>query len=114
VFLLGFLPGVAFFVRGFWKAVRGNDPAFFFFVWFTVVFVFFSTSGSKLPPYLFPAIPAAAVLAARGVPGAGRRGVWIVQAVLAAALAVGLLAHPALRAAAREMRIEGIIAPALA
>ena len=114
VFLLGFLPGIPFFVRGFGKALRAREDAFFFFVWFTVVFVFFSTSGSKLPPYLFPAIPAAAVLAARGVPEAGRRGLWIVQAVLAAALAVGLLAHPVLRGAAREMRIEGIIAPAFA
>ena len=114
VFLLGFLPGIPFFVRGFGRAIRRSDVAFFFFVWFTVVFVFFSTSGSKLPPYLFPAIPAAAVLAARGLPEAGRRGAWIVQAVLATALAAGLIAHPALRAAARELRIEGLIAPAFA
>jgi 4-amino-4-deoxy-L-arabinose transferase-like glycosyltransferase len=114
VFLLGFLPGVPFFVRGFGKAIRGRDVAFFFFVWFTVVFVFFSSSSSKLPPYLFPAIPAAAVLAARGVPEAGRRGLWIVHALLATALAVGLFAQPALRAAAREMRIEGIVAPTFA
>ena len=114
VFLLGFLPGLTFFVRGFGKALRASEAAFFYLVWFTVVFVFFSTSGSKLPPYLFPAIPAAAVLAARGLPEAGRRGLWIIQAVLATGLAVGLLAHPGLRAAARELRLEGIIAPAFA
>ena len=116
VLLLGFMPGVAFFLRGFWKALRASDPAFFYFVWFSVVFVFFSTSSSKLPPYLFPAIPAAAVLAARGIPEAGTRGrrLWIVQAILATTLAISLLAHPQLRAAARELRLEGIIAPALA
>ncbi len=116
VLLLGFLPGIPFFVRGFWKALRGSDPAFFFFVWFTVVFVFFSVSSSKLPPYLFPAIPAAAVLAARGLPEPGARGrrVWILGAVLTTAFAAGLIAHPALRAAARELRLEGIVAPALA
>ena len=37
----------------------------------------FPCSGSKLPPYLFPAIPAAAVLAARGLPETGARGAWI-------------------------------------
>ncbi len=59
-------------------ACAASDEGFFFFVWFTVVFVFFSVSGSKLPPYLFPAIPAAAVLAALGMPKAGARGPWIV------------------------------------
>jgi len=114
VFLLGFLPGVVFFVRGFAKALRAADAAFFFLVWFTVVFVFFSVSGSKLPPYLFPAIPAAAVLAARGLPETGTRGPWILTALLGTALAVGLIVHPELRTAARELRLEGLIAPALA
>ncbi len=114
VFVLGFLPGLAFFVRGFWRGLRASDEGFFFFVWFTVVFCFFSVSGSKLPPYLFPAIPAAAVLAALGMPKAGARGLWIVQAVLATLLAVGLLSHPELRAAARELHLEAVVAPAFA
>jgi 4-amino-4-deoxy-L-arabinose transferase-like glycosyltransferase len=116
VLLLGFLPGIPFFLRGFWKALRGSDPAFFFFVWFTVVFVFFSVSGSKLPPYLFPAIPAAAVLAARGLPepGAPGRRHWIVGAVLTTVFVIGLFANDELRGAARELRLEGIVAPALA
>jgi 4-amino-4-deoxy-L-arabinose transferase-like glycosyltransferase len=114
VFVLGFLPGLAFFVRGFWRGLRASDEGFFFFVWFAVVFVFFSTSGSKLPPYLFPAIPAAAVLAARGMPEAGARGLWIAQAVLATLLAVGLLSRPELRAAAKELHLEAVVAPAFA
>ena len=114
VFTLGFLPGLAFFARGFWRALRASDAGFFFFVWFTVVFCFFSTSASKLPPYLFPAIPAAAVLAAFGMPKAGGRASWIVQAGLATVFVVVLLAHPELRAAAKELHLEAVVAPACA
>jgi 4-amino-4-deoxy-L-arabinose transferase-like glycosyltransferase len=114
VFILGFLPGLAFFARGFWRARRRADAGFFFFAWFAVVFVFFSLSGSKLPPYLFPAIPAAAVLAARGIPAAGERGPWIVQAGLATLFVVALFAHPELRTAAKSLHLEMVLAPALA
>jgi 4-amino-4-deoxy-L-arabinose transferase-like glycosyltransferase len=33
-----------------------------FLIWFFVVFLFFSLSGSKLPPYILPAFPALAIL----------------------------------------------------
>jgi 4-amino-4-deoxy-L-arabinose transferase-like glycosyltransferase len=33
-----------------------------FLIWFLVVFLFFSLSGSKLPPYILPAFPALAIL----------------------------------------------------
>jgi 4-amino-4-deoxy-L-arabinose transferase-like glycosyltransferase len=36
-----------------------------FFIWALVVFVFFSLSGSKLPPYILPIFPAVAVILAR-------------------------------------------------
>ena len=35
--------------------------------WALVVFVFFSASGSKLPPYIVPIFPALAVLAAHAL-----------------------------------------------
>jgi len=114
VFLLGFLPGLAFFARGVARGIRPRDPAFFFLVWFAAVFVFFSVSGSKLPPYLFPAIPAAALLAARGLPQEGSRGPWLVQASLATALAVGLPLVPQVRAEIARPELAGILAPALA
>ena len=95
------------------RCARATE-GFFFFVWFTIVFVFFSASGSKLPPYLFPAIPAAAVLAALGMPKAGGRAAWIVQAVLATILAVALISHPELRTAAKALHLEAVVAPALA
>jgi 4-amino-4-deoxy-L-arabinose transferase-like glycosyltransferase len=114
VFVLGFLAGLPFFGRSVKRAIRRADEGFFFLVWFLVVFSFFSLSGSKLPPYLFPAIPAAAVLAARGLPEPGRRGPWIAQAIGATVLALVLLLHPELKAAVRELRLSGIVAPALA
>jgi 4-amino-4-deoxy-L-arabinose transferase-like glycosyltransferase len=115
VFVLGFLPGLAFFVAGLkgWRRLRREDDgAFFFLLWFLTVFAFFSISKSKLPPYLFPAIPAAAALAARGIDG-GRR-LWIVQAVLATALAAALIFHPATRAGMMRLDLAAIAAPALA
>lgn len=117
VFLLGFLPGIPFFASGAWGAVRrkGDEEGLFSVLWFGIVFAFFSFSRSKLPPYLFPAIPAAALLAARGMEETGRsRRLWAIQAVLATALAIGLLLQPELRAAARDLRLEGLVAPALA
>ena len=115
VFLLGFLPGLPFFFAGLrsWRKFRREDEdAFFFLLWFLAVFAFFSISKSKLPPYLFPAAPAAAVLAARGLDG-GRR-LWIIQAVLATALAAALVFHPATRAEMMRLDLAAIAAPALA
>lgn len=112
VFLLGFLPGVPFFFSGAARVRRRDPDAFLFLVWFLTVFVFFSISRSKLPPYLVPAIPAAAALAAWGV--GGRRRLWTIQAILATAFSAALLVHPALRAAVVELRLAAIVAPALA
>jgi 4-amino-4-deoxy-L-arabinose transferase-like glycosyltransferase len=118
VFFLGFLPGLPFFVAGVARALRRrkeDEGGLFVLLWFGVVFVFFSLSRSKLPPYLLPAIPAAALLAARGAEENGHaRRLWIVQACLATALAAGLLVQPELRGAARALRLEGLVAPALA
>jgi 4-amino-4-deoxy-L-arabinose transferase-like glycosyltransferase len=115
VFALGFLPGLAFFVAGLrnWRRFRReDDDAFFFLLWFLAVFAFFSISKSKLPPYLFPAIPAAAALAARGIDG-GRR-LWIVQGLLATALAAALIFHPVTRVEMMRLDLAAIVAPALA
>ena len=118
VFVLGFLPGLPFFVAGAARTLRRrkeDEGGLFYIFWFGVVFVFFSLSRSKLPPYLLPAIPAAALLAARGAEENGRaRRLWIVQACLATALAAGLLAAPELRESVRALRLQGLVAPALA
>ena len=74
VFLAGFLPWT--FVshralvplRDAWRArARVWSDELFLALWFAVILVFFSLSHSKLIPYILPAFPAAAALAARGV-----------------------------------------------
>lgn len=114
VFLLGFLPGVFFFFAGAARVRRADPGAVFFLVWFLVVFVFFSVSRSKLPPYLLPAIPAAAALAADGVTRERRLRAWIAQAALATLFAAAVVLHPAVRAAVIALRLAPLVAPALA
>ncbi len=114
VFALGFLPGLAFFGAALRRAWRRTDEGFFFLIWFAAVFVFFSLSRSKLPPYLFPAIPAAAWLSGRAASSRPGRGIWILHAALATSLAAALLCHPTTRAFVMEARLQGIVAPALA
>ena len=113
VFILGFLPGLSFFLAALRGAARRADPRFFFVVWFAVVFVFFSASQSKLPPYLFPAIPAAAVLGGGVAAATRRRGPWAAHALLATALAAALVLHPVTRGFLMENRLQALIAPAL-
>src|SRR6185437_2335896 len=73
-FLAGFVPWIFIAPRTVrqvveaWRAraaARADD--LFFAIWFVVILVFFSVSRSKLLPYILPAFPAAAALAARAV-----------------------------------------------
>ena len=51
-----------------WRALRSRtDAELMLWCWALVVFVFFSASGSKLPPYILPIFPALALLAARSL-----------------------------------------------
>jgi len=114
VLALGFLPGLAFLVAAFGKAWRRASDGFFFVVWFAVVFAFFSASQSKLPPYIFPALPAAAILAGSAAAGGPGRRPWIAHALLATAFAAALVLHPVTRGFLMESRLQALIAPALA
>ncbi len=111
IFLAGFLPGVPFFFSSLKKAWRRDEPeALFFLLWFAVVLVFFSLSRSKLPPYLMPAFPAAAALAARGLFG-GRPagpGMWRVSALLATLLPAFVILNPTARAWVRDFHLAPI------
>ena len=110
----GFLPGLAFLFASFRRSWRRADEGFFFLIWFAAVFAFFSLSQSKLPTYIFPALPAAAILAGRVAAAASGRRLWLVQALLATALAAALILLPDPRAFLVESRLQGVIAPALA
>lgn len=60
-----FLPASVFLVPAFLrirKMVASRREVIFPLVWFSVVFIFFSFSRSKLPPYIYPLFPAAATL----------------------------------------------------
>lgn len=100
VFVAGFLPALAFFLRGIRPVGEDHPHALFFLIWFAVVFVVFSISHSKLSPYLYPAFPAAAALAARGLVNSetsGRRGGFVFAGVVSALLPVAALAIPSAR-----------------
>jgi 4-amino-4-deoxy-L-arabinose transferase-like glycosyltransferase len=97
LFLLGFLPGLPFFFRGVRAAFARDPVSVFFLIWFSVVLVFFSVSRSKLPPYIFPALPAAAALAARGLRAAAGPALWRIHAGLAVLLLAACAAIPDVR-----------------
>lgn len=106
VFLLGFLPGLAFFFRGI-RGLRGDADGLFDAIAFAVVLVFFSVSRSKLSPYLFPAFPPAAALATRGWMESGtRRARWAAAAVLSTILVLAAAAIPAVRKTVAEQGVE--------
>ena len=68
----GFFPWSAFLPFGLWRVIKksffvtGEDRKYklFIFLWFAVIFAFFSMSSTKLPTYIFPAWPAIALMIA--------------------------------------------------
>jgi 4-amino-4-deoxy-L-arabinose transferase-like glycosyltransferase len=104
IFLLAAVPWTFLMADGFaravgrWKRETEEDDVTIgadslFLIWITVVVVFFSASHSKLPAYILPAVPAAAMLTAdflqRAVAAGKRpRRAWL---VLHAAMAGGVM-----------------------
>ncbi|MFN2532883.1 MAG: ArnT family glycosyltransferase [Pyrinomonadaceae bacterium] len=82
------LPWSAFLVEALAKAMswtwRADDPQskarVFFFSWLVVPILFFSFSGSKLPGYILPVLPAAACLIAERVIVVGRDSLLALRA----------------------------------
>ena len=73
-------------------AANGFRPTLMLGLWAILIFAFFSISDSKLPGYIFPSIPALAVLAALVLENTGERAWrWQLKAFLALAV-VGLAA----------------------
>ena len=71
ILLLGLFPWTGFLwgavwatLRGGWAARKENEKAnpWFFVTWAAFIFLFFSASHSKLPPYILPVFPPLAVL----------------------------------------------------
>lgn len=93
--IVGLFPWIAFLPAGIRSALREKKGmAMFSLVWLGLIFSFFSISTTKLPNYILPAIPAAAVLIGTGM--AEAEGKWrkyslISMGVLTACLAVAFL-----------------------
>jgi 4-amino-4-deoxy-L-arabinose transferase-like glycosyltransferase len=86
VLAAGMAPWLVALARAAVRACRQrSDAELLLWAWALVVFVFFSASGSKLPPYILPIFPALAVLAARSL----TRGVLIAQSLLLLPVALG-------------------------
>ncbi len=146
VVLLGIFPWSGFFWAGVRGALRGgwadrnkNADTLFFVLWAGFIFLFFSASHSKLPPYILPVFPALAVLTGRWLAD-GHAGGWpalrgglaffgVFCGLLAAAVCVVVfrpsIVHnfpaaqaqalrPAACTLAAVLLLGGILAPALA
>jgi hypothetical protein len=105
IVLLGLFPWTGFLWAGLRDAVRGgwadrakNADTWFFLTWAGFIFLFFSASHSKLPPYILPVFPALAVLIGRQLAPAfsagspGPRGGLVVFSLFCGLLAVALCA----------------------
>ncbi|MFQ5354188.1 MAG: phosphatase PAP2 family protein [Thermodesulfobacteriota bacterium] len=81
ILLIGFFPWVTFLPEAVIKGLKGlrkpgenKDIFLFSSIWFLFIFFFFSVSRTKLPNYIFPAIPACSVLAGLLIAGSIERG----------------------------------------
>ncbi len=97
VLLAGGLPWTAALIGGLARAwrERARPEALLLVCWLIGPLVFFSFSGSKLPAYLLPCLPAAALLCAWGLAGGGRVVRGVTAALLAAGALAGWIAGPA-------------------
>jgi 4-amino-4-deoxy-L-arabinose transferase-like glycosyltransferase len=124
MFIAGFLPWTGIFLwhlRGSWRSARIDAGAFawarFCLVWSGFIFIFFSLSGSKLPSYILPMFPAAALVLGRQLVHARLRTLAALTAILVATTAVlwlaALLGWPRIAAALAEPRTPRALYDAL-
>jgi 4-amino-4-deoxy-L-arabinose transferase-like glycosyltransferase len=93
VLMAGALPWTAAMVAGarrVWRE-RARVESLLLLAWLVVPLLFLSFSGSKLPAYLLPILPAVALLAARGLetPAVSRLTGWVLLALAVAAAVLG-------------------------
>ncbi len=68
VLLAGLFPWITFLPAGVRNTLKGNDNmGLFAIIWFSVIFLFFSFSATKLPNYVLPAVPAVSIIIAAGM-----------------------------------------------
>jgi 4-amino-4-deoxy-L-arabinose transferase-like glycosyltransferase len=65
IYLPAAMASLKFWQRNYWRSQqRWQQLGLFAFVWFTAIFTFFTISVTKLPSYVLPLMPAAAILVA--------------------------------------------------
>ena len=100
--IVGWLPWTAVVVDAMWRAWRREpgavfQPRRFLLIWCGFVLLFFSASGSKLPSYILPLFPAAALLTGWRLGSvSGTKLAWQVLPMSLLGL-VGLIALPFIR-----------------
>jgi 4-amino-4-deoxy-L-arabinose transferase-like glycosyltransferase len=114
VLLLGLFPWTAFLVQAVryslaprWRERQDYQGPLFLLLWAGLVFAFFSAAGSKMAPYILPALPPLAILVGRYLAAAwdgrdpgGMRAGYRLLLVSSLLLAAGLAALPYLPGAA--------------
>jgi 4-amino-4-deoxy-L-arabinose transferase-like glycosyltransferase len=96
VLALGVAPWLLIVLAALPAALRREDASFsprlFLALWALVVFAFFSASGSKLPGYIVPLVPALAVIGAAFVARTAVKNLLVAQSALVALAGLGLSA----------------------
>ena len=98
VLAIGFLPWTTMALQAVpasWRRTgEGFQPRRFLLLWCLVVLGFFSASGSKLPSYILPLIPALALLAGEALPRLGARALLAHLGLVAALASAALILAP--------------------
>lgn len=85
-----FLPATLTTVAKGWRERRTQRETWFLLLWALVPFTFFSASGSKLAPYILPALPPLALLLGRRLAQAWQGSARLPATAFAALLVLGL------------------------
>lgn len=111
VLLAGFFPWVAMLVPGIWRGLKGrldreNSLYLLCAVWVVFVFVFFSVAKTKLPNYIFPLFPAAAVLSGLVMAGMVERARQSKASLFTLLVLAGLIASALLIVPSLGLRMD--------
>ncbi|HAC65554.1 MAG TPA: glycosyltransferase [Cyanothece sp. UBA12306] len=99
IFLPLAIANLRFWRRKRWvNSERSTHLGLFALVWFTVIFVFFSSSVTKLAGYVLPLVPAAAIMVAlfwsdqMNIKAEKNQGIWTLLFILSGLANIGILA----------------------
>jgi 4-amino-4-deoxy-L-arabinose transferase-like glycosyltransferase len=111
VLLGGMLPWTLSLFPALWRAARRQaghfQPGRFLIAWSAFIFLFFSASGSKLPSYILPMVPALALVTGHYLTQAGKRALlWQALPMLLPGVALMALAPRLTSRAEADLPLE--------